>query len=214
MHGLQWALSYSVYYEKIVHQVLFDEQLFIWLLQVFLLLYSLGKQCYQSSRWLSKKTESEPRFFPYHSSIHAYHQPHPSVKLKFHISQSINISPNSQLSPMPTSVAPVQAFLSLAPPSSAVATDRSNFPAKKSSVLFNWQGYENLNSSARYTESFMICLPGKIYTCLWSLRQHSLYLHFLELVTWYHSSLAEHMIPVSRTFSLIGLTNSYFVHQI
>lgn len=171
-------------------------------------------KCYQSSRWLSKKTESEPRFFPYHPSIHAYHQPHPSVKRRFHISQPTSISPNSQLSPMPTSVAPVQAFLSLAPPSSAAATDLSNFPAKKSSILFNWQGYENLNSSARYTESFMICLPGKIYTWLWSLRQRSLYLHFLELVTWSHSSLAEHTIPVSRTFSLIGLTNSYFIHQI
>ena len=169
MHGLQWVLSYSVYYEKIVHQALFDEQLFIWLLQVwllqvFLLLYSLDKQCYQSSRWLSKKTESEPTFFPYHPSIHAYHQPHPSVKLRFRISQSINISPNSQLSPMPTSVAPVQAFLSLSPPSSAVASDLSNFPAEKSSIFFNWQGHENLNSSARYTESFMICLPGEIHT--------------------------------------------------
>ena len=105
----------------------------------------------------------QPSTYPFiHPSIHP--PSHLLVKARSHRWYSINISYNSQLFPMPTSASPVQVFLSaFSPPSSAGgASDPSNFPAKKPSIIFSCQGHKNLNSSARYTGSFMICLLGHI----------------------------------------------------
>lgn len=147
------------------------------------------------------------------SSIHTTIHPfvHPLVKSRFHKLHSILVSYSSLLFSVSTSAALVQAFNSVfLPPFLHVDGDLCNFQAEQSSIIFYRQGHHTLKSWARYTWHSWFVSQAK-----YKFGPQTILAILLTLSGTCHgvSLDSAHSVPVSRTFSsLIGLTNSHFVH--